>query len=73
MPIILKFFALALVFLPSFALACPLCHTTTAEEVRAGIFATASDATVVLALLVPFWAVGVILAVLNLRFFDEKL
>lgn len=45
--------------------ACPLCHTTTADEVRAGIQATIQDGTVVVALLGPFIALSIVLSFLN--------
>jgi hypothetical protein len=47
--------------LSSQAGACPLCHSNTAEEVRAGILATAQDGTVLAALLGPFVAMGILL------------
>jgi hypothetical protein len=47
------------------ASACPLCHTTTADEVRAGIRTTAEDGTVVVAIFSPFLALGIIVGILN--------
>lgn len=47
------------------AFACPLCHTDTASEVRAGIAASARDAEVLLAMIGPFAVLGLVLAVLN--------
>lgn len=41
--------------------ACPLCHSSRAEEVRAGIRATAQSAALWLGLLVPFTAAGIAL------------
>jgi hypothetical protein len=45
--------------------ACPLCHSNTAEEVRAGILTTAQNSTVVAALIGPFAALALVLALLN--------
>lgn len=55
----------------SWAYACPLCHTTTADEVRAGIQATSQDGTVVVALLGPFIALSIVLSLLN-RFTPDQ-
>jgi hypothetical protein len=52
-------------FFADTAFACPLCHSNTADDVRAGIAATAQDAEVLLALLGPFAVLGLVLAVMN--------
>lgn len=55
----------------NWAHACPLCHSNTADEVRAGISATAQDGSVFLALFGPFIALSVVLSLLN-RFTPEE-
>jgi len=63
---ILQIFLFTIIFFcSSTAFGCPLCHTTTAEEVRAGILVTSQEGTVILAILGPFLALGIILSVLN--------
>lgn len=52
------------------AAACPLCHTATAEQVRAGLAATASDPTVLAAATLPFLTIGIVIRLLN-RHEDE--
>ena len=47
------------------ATACPLCHSTTAQDVRAGILATAQDSTVIAALLGPFLGLGLVLGIFH--------
>lgn len=51
--------------LSSLAQACPLCHSSTADEVRAGIAATAQDGSVFFALFGPFIILSVVLGILN--------
>jgi hypothetical protein len=53
------------------ALACPLCHTSTAQQVRAGLVATTQDSSVIMAVTLPFLAIGVVVGVMNHRFFDS--
>ena len=53
------------------AYACPFCHSSTADEVRAGIQATAQDGSVILALVGPFVALGIVLSLLN-RFMPSE-
>ena len=54
----------------SAAFACPLCHTTTAEEVRASLAATMTHKSVLMAMTLPFIAIGIVVSILNHRFFD---
>lgn len=50
-------------------LSCPLCHSSTAEEVRAGLITTSLDGITIPALILPFVVLG---AVLYLMQFDWR-
>jgi len=52
------------------ALACPLCHSSRADEVRAGILATFSEGGVVLGVLLPFLLLSLTLPFLRLKLFS---
>lgn len=47
-------FIVFIALLPNTLLACPLCHTTTAEQVRTNLVKTALDGVTVPALVLPF-------------------
>jgi len=53
------------VLVADWAYACPLCRSSVADEVRAGIVATAQDGSALLALLGPFVASILLLSLLN--------
>jgi hypothetical protein len=48
-------------FVPQKLYACPMCHTTTAEQVRANLFITVSDGLTIPAIVLPFVILGLIL------------
>jgi hypothetical protein len=52
---------------PAIASACPLCHSSTAEQVREGIQATAQNGTVLAAMFAPFLAVGIVSGFLHFK------
>lgn len=59
-------FLLALALLLSSASwACPLCHTSTAAEVRQGLKATLQDKSIWAATVLPFFAIGGVIKVMN--------
>ena len=53
-------------FSPTKAIACPLCHTSTAHQVRAGLLATSLDGLTILALILPFAVLAFSLFVIHL-------
>jgi hypothetical protein len=66
------------IYLPSIASiwatsarACPLCHSDTAEVLRAGLAATSTDISVLAALVLPFLGVGLAVRLGN-RLFSDK-
>lgn len=56
---------LCFMLMPGAAHACPLCHSDTAEEVRAGIWASFLDGEVVIAILGPFLVLGAAVRILH--------
>jgi hypothetical protein len=54
------------------ALACPLCHTNTAIEVRALLLITFQDLSVLMATTLPFLTIGVIVGVINHPLFSSE-
>lgn len=50
---------LPVVFAPLRSMACPLCHSSTADEVRAGLVSTSLDGITMAALILPFTLLAV--------------
>ena len=47
--------------------ACPLCHTSTADEVREGLRTTVQDKAIWMAVLLPFITIGGVIRIMNGR------
>lgn len=60
MGIFFRYICLTLVvFAPLRSVACPLCHSSTADEVRAGLLSTSLDGITIAALILPFALIAV--------------
>lgn len=56
---------------PLAARACPLCHSSTAEEVRAGLIATSLDGITIPALILPLASVALVVCAIQIDW-DER-
>ena len=52
------------------AFACPLCRTTTAEQVRAGLLTTSLDGLTIPGLILPFLVLAVIITAIQINWSD---
>lgn len=59
--------ALIALMIPTFSFACPLCHTSTADQVRAGIVSTSLDGSTIIGLISPFVIVGIIIMFMHVK------